>query len=339
MSDVKVPHLRVVPPPDDAVEAPPGADTATATSAAGVHAPPPPPVENRVSRTDKLLKQLGVDEDFKDESLPTGTFSHSQYTSWLICGKAYEFRYVLNMPSPSRPAMVRGSAVHSGVEDALRDKLAGKTPNLVKAQNAAMTKLLEISNEAAGVTWGEEEDGETERQTTQDTEKLVDTFFKLALPKINPIAVEKGFARKVGTVPMVGYIDVIDEQPDVGDAAIVTPEMVALAPKKRVIVDLKTSAKTWSEDAVAKSPQLTLYTLVELTPYARVDQLLLQKKGPAYVSKPTMRSADDMEVYVQHLNEVAHMVRQGTFPAAPIDHWSCSKKHCPYWNVCRGKKK
>ena len=50
-----------------------------------------PPKE---SRTEALLRQLGVDKSFLDPRLPKGFFSNSQYNSWLICGKAYEFKYV-----------------------------------------------------------------------------------------------------------------------------------------------------------------------------------------------------------------------------------------------------
>ncbi|MFX8620476.1 hypothetical protein ABTM24_19775, partial [Acinetobacter baumannii] len=72
--------------------------------------------EARKSRTEELLVQLKVPRNFKDQSLPKGYFSHSQYGLYKACGAAYEFKHVLGMPEPKSGSMARGSALHKGTE-------------------------------------------------------------------------------------------------------------------------------------------------------------------------------------------------------------------------------
>lgn len=285
----------------------------------------------KLSRTDEMLRKLNVGPEFLDFSLPKGFFSHSQYVSWLICGKAYEFKYVKQTKTPNYPSTTRGSSTHSGVEYVLLEKMAGRAASLEVGRDLVGKKFDEM---ASGIEdWGDEDPVET-RDTAL---KLFETYFVHGLPKINPLAVEKGFAKKIGDVPTVGWIDLIDEQP-VAVTPGMTPEMLALAPKKRIIVDLKTSTTKWSDAEVAKDPQFTLYAMVEGVPDIRVDQLIPYKKGPAFVQANSIRTPEDAEVYTEHLNEVADFVRKGIFPKTTVDNWACNKKHCSFFHMCRGMK-
>jgi len=283
------------------------------------------------SRTQALLRQLKVDDSFLDPKLPKGFFSNSQYNSWMICGKAYEFKYVQQIGTPDYASTSRGNAVHAGVEHVLKAKMAGAPVNVAEG-NEVVSRTFD--EKAKGVLdWGDEEPGKVKDLSLA----LFKAYTTYGLPKINPIAIEKGFAKKVGDVPMVGWIDLIDEQP-----AIRVPGMsaddAALAPKRLVVADLKTSKAKWSDKEVALDPQLTLYSHIEGTPDVRIDQLIAHKKAPTFLQAESTRAPRDAEILIDHVNEVAEFVRKGVFPKTEIDNWACNKDHCSFYHLCRGKK-
>lgn len=288
-------------------------------------------VTMKESRTQALLRQLNVSPDFLDPKLPKGFFSNSQYNSWLICGKAYEFKYVQQIATPDYASTSRGNAVHSGVEHMLRAKMA-KTPATVEEGLEVVSKTFD--EKAKGVLdWGDEEPGKV-----KDTAiKLFKTYTTYGLPKINPVAIEDGFAKRIGDVPMVGWIDLVDEQPAIQVPGM-TAEDAALAPRRLITADLKTSKAKWSDKEVALDPQLTLYSHVKGTPAVRIDQLIDHKKAPTFLQAESTRTPKDVEILVEHVNQVAEFVRKGVFPMTEIDNWACNKDHCSFYHLCRGKK-
>lgn len=293
--------------------------------------------EKKESRTDRLLRILQVPDDFKDPTLPSGVFSHSQYNSWQICGKAYEFKYVTKYATPEYVATSKGSAVHSGIEHALINKMNG----IIVPVEEGLELISKIIDEKALqiVDWSVGGDDDmTPAKLKADAQRLYRAFYTEALKRINPVAIEKGFAKKLGDVPVIGYIDLVDAVP----ALIVpgmTPEEAATAPVKKVVVDFKTSRAKWSKAQIDSNTQLTMYAFVEGTPDIRVDQLVNLKGGAVYHRGEGTRNAVDAEILVDHINEVADFVRKGVFPMAQIGSWGCNKDHCSFWSLCRGKKR
>jgi hypothetical protein len=290
----------------------------------------PETVNMKESRTQALLRQLGVDGSFLDPKLPKGFFSNSQYNSWLICGKAYEFKYVQQISTPDYASTSRGNAVHAGAEFMLRAKMAKKPATVEEGLEVVSTTFDE---KAKGVLdWGAEEPGKVKDLAI----RLFKTYTTYGLPKINPVGIEEGFAKKVGDVPMVGWIDLIDEQPIIRVPGM-SEEDVALAPKRLVTADLKTSKAKWSEKEVNLDPQLTLYSHIKGTPDVRIDQLIDHKKAPTFIQAESTRTPKDAAILVDHVNEVADFVKKGIFPKTTIDNWACNKDHCSFYHLCRGK--
>lgn len=283
------------------------------------------------NRTKKLLSTLGLGDDFFDPRLPKGTFSHSQYAAYRICGRAYYYKYVLNVPTRQYVAPTRGSAVHKGIEFALKRKMdLGTVPSIDEAKTfveETFTKEAERIED-----WEDNEPGKVKDSTLD----LYAVFHREALARINPIAIEKGFAVKIGDVPMIGWIDLIDEQPAM-DTTGLSKEEVQLAPKKLVTVDFKTSRKTWAENEVRNNTQLTVYAAVEGTPHVRVDQLVQLKKGTTYVRSESVRTPQDVAIVSEDIQETADFIRQGTFPMCDIGAWCCSTRYCAWFHLCRGR--
>jgi RecB family exonuclease len=142
------------------------------------------------------------------------------------------------------------------------------------------------------------------------------------------VALAKSFAAKVGGIPVVGEIDYIDDVPGSGST----------------IVELKTGAKKWNSDQIEKSTQLTLYAEVEGSGTARIDEVIKRATTKTRLTATAEiqqfqanRSVQDRKVFVEDLQETAHLIKLGVFPKAPIDSWKCSADYCDYWKECRGK--
>lgn len=292
-----------------------------------------PPQAKKPSRTAVLLESLNIDpETFKDPELPSQYFSHSQYNAYKICGQAYAYRYVDKLSSPGSGSMTKGSAVHKGVEVALLGKMAKAIPSLKEILAITSDTFDEIAE--GEIDWGEDIPGIVKDQAL----KMVEHYAIHALHKMNPVAVEKGFAFKFGGIPTIGFIDLLDERPII-EVPGLKVDADATAPTKLVVVDLKTSKTKWSETDLAKDTQMTLYTVAEGTPAVRVDQLLQRAKGPEYVAGHSIRSRQDGLILEEDFVDTVNLIKSGIFPKAEISSWKCNAKFCPYWSQCRGRKR
>ena len=290
------------------------------------------------SRTEKLLRGLNVAKaGFMDEKLPSKVFSYSQYTAYKICARAYEYKYIEKLSMPNYAPLVRGTAVHSGVEFMLRQKLKGEDANMEQALAVADAKFDEGAQTV--VEWGPDEDGTgtTEEALRKQVHDMIRVYMAEGLANTNPIGIEEGFAKKVGDVPMVGWIDLIDLQPAIDITGMSTEDAISV-PKKTVIVDLKTTTKTWGAGQLRKNPQLTLYCDVKGTPHGRIDQLVNTKKVK-FVRAETERTPQDVAILTEDLNDTADLIKKGVFAKCAVDSWCCDPKHCSWWDKCRGKQR
>lgn len=255
-------------------------------------------------------------EGFGDDKLPSRTFSHSQYSLYKNCPKAYEFKYVLKQASPSKPAMLRGVLFHSAVEHVLRKRMNGEAVTLQEAHEV-IDHELQLGD--VDVDWRDS----TPDATKSAARQSYTVYHQKGLSGIHPIAVEHLFTTWVGDVPVLGYMDVIHQSP--GDPA-------------QVVVDLKTSKSAWSDRDIRLSTQLTLYALAHGTQYVQIDNVVARASGYDFQRKTDTRDVGQMRVLTEDIGEVAHLIRTGIFPRAAIDHWMCSKDWCSFWEGCRGKK-
>ena len=288
------------------------------------------------SRTEKLLRGLGVaKEGFLDEKLPSKAFSYSQYTAYKICARAYEYKYIEKAEMPNYAPLVRGVAVHAGIEHMLRKKMAGEVGSLEEALAVAEDRFEEAAQTV--IDWGpDEDDSPTDPEKIKNQVRdMIRVFAQEGYSKINPIGIEEGFAKLVGGVPMIGFIDLIDLQPAI-DITGMSAKDAILVPKKTVIVDFKTTTKVWGKTQLRKNPQLTLYCDVKGTPHARVD-LLVNTKKVKFVQAETERTPTDIAVLTEDLQETTDLIKKGVFAKCAVDSWCCDPKHCSWWDKCRGK--
>lgn len=257
-------------------------------------------------------------EGFADPKLPRGTFSSSQYGLYKKCPTAYEFSYVQGIKIPPSGIMVTGTSIHAGAEAAHLHVMEKKALPDVEEIKAVAADHFEQEKETVG-QW---EDGHDAGTTKDKVVRGYEVYHRKALPLVRPVAAEQLFVKKVGTVPTIGYIDLIDA-PVAGGLAV---------------ADLKTGSSSWSQDDIDRDPQFTLYSLVTGIPVVRVDNLVFLKAGPDYKSKSGARDAAAHRNLVEDYEETADLIKEGVFPKAPLDSWACSPKWCGYWSMCRGRK-
>jgi len=240
------------------------------------------------------LKELKLPPDFEDKGLPyQGRFSPSQYGSAKRCMKGYYYRYICGMKSAPGIALIRGSAIHKGAEVTHQNTIdTGKPLGLEEATQAVAdsfeNRLSDIED------WGDVVPGKMKDSTLHS----FGIYHKTAVPLINPVKVESSFAVKFGTVPVIGFIDLVDRiQVD----STVPLEEGEEPLYMEVVSDLKCTGKKWSDHQIRNAPQLTFYSHAEGTPHVRVDMLLTLKSGARYVPQKSIRTPHDTNLLIEDL--------------------------------------
>lgn len=250
-----------------------------------------------------------IPPEIRDDGIPGGAMSYSKYSAFKACAKAFEFTYIHGIKGPPSLSMVKGIAIHAGAESALRAKKEGQEFSLAQGV-AAVSDAYDA----------EKGDAPEDPTASKDSAILLYKLYHAqTLPHLEPLEIEQEFVVKVGTVPALGYIDLLDG-----------------AGEKVTVVDLKTSTAKWSERDVRLEPQLTLYAAVKGTTFARIDNLV-STKTPAYHRLETTRLSADVKVFIEDFEETVDLIKRGIFPRTSIDSWKCDPKWCVHWSACRGR--
>jgi RecB family exonuclease len=267
-----------------------------------------------------------IPPELRDEKLPHGTYSNSQYEMYKRCPTQWEFRYAKGIKRPPKADMVRGQAVHAGTEAAHLYMVEKKTiPPIDLPLQATFERF---DTDSIYVENWEDQSPPVVKNTALS---LVKQYHMQALPQVQPIGAEVPFVKKVGTVTMMGFIDRIDHQRGPSYGGVEDPGQI-------VIYDTKTSSSKWSKAEVDASPQLTLYAIVQGGYHVGIDNLVPLKGGPAYHRIPSTRDSHAKRIYLEDLEETVDLTKRGIFPKAPLDSWACSERWCGYWSLCRGKR-
>lgn len=278
-------------------------------------------------------KKAIIPENFEDPALPHHhVFSPSQYKMYKKCAKQYFFRYVCEIKKPPRVAMWTGSRIHTGAEKTHRSTIeTGKPLEFEEAKTVVADDFEHKKEEIQD--W---EDRKPEHVKQQILNNFA-VYYRTAVPIIHPKKVEYGFSVKFGTVPVIGFIDLVDEVTDdiVSDIPL---EKGMEIPKVEVVSDLKVTGKMWSEQQLRYDPQMTFYAHVEGTPRVRVDFLLDQKSGASYKPKRSLRNPHDVKQLIEDLEETVDLIKRGIFPKSLPSEWWCNPMWCGYYEKCRGPK-
>jgi len=251
------------------------------------------------------------------------------------CGLQFLYRYGARFGihdkeeiMPPGVALVTGIAVHSAVEQNLKNKMeTGKLLESGDVVDRAISRIKEQWFEGMMLT---EDEALTPDKTLNDainiSAGLVQLHSTSVAPNINPSAVEEPWVVEMPNYPydLGGKIDCREED--------------------TTLVDLKTVGKTPGEDA-ADTPQSNLYAVSRKVatgffPKAVRFDHLVKNKTPKYEPRtyvPTEAGAKRVLARVGRAIEVIESAKlhgPNVFTPAPADSWMCRQAWCGYWARC-----
>lgn len=240
-------------------------------------------------------------------------YSASQLQLYTSCPFCYRMRYIDKVPMSSTQKMIRGKAVHHGIEENFSQKIHSH-------KDLPLAMVLDITA-AAFESWHDDT-----HFVTGDPGKAKDEAISLAklyheeiASSIQPVAVEQRIEIAFDSLPytLLGYIDVID---DLG-----------------WIRDTKTVGRTPSQSVLSNNIQLTAYSLLYRTMYGTREtgvalDYLVSTKTPKTVQMTTYIDDDDIERLIYLMQMVDKGIADKNFLPNP-NCYQCSKPGMPLYEL------
>lgn len=249
--------------------------------------------------------------------------SYSSVSTYLLCPRSWQFRYIDKVAVPTSPNLIFGSAVHAAIEQYV---IANRAGNVV--QSAAEIFDADWPERVCRETiaWGDDDpDGMNRAGVALLSAPEVVTTIDSLVPLLwhDRLAIEEKVTLRVPglPIPVVGYVDLIAQD--------------------GVPCDFKTASRKWSADKAREETQPLFYL-------AALNQAGLPAnwKFRHYVfvkgTKPTVqvfeteRNATELFQLFQQIIDVYNAIKARVFPCN-TSTWKCSEKWCEYWHLCRGK--
>ena len=263
---------------------------------------------------------------------PKDHYSHSAFSAAALCGKKYEYKYIVGAQGPSNSSLVFGSVIHDALEFAAKEQMkTGTRPRTQIITEFAVGGLsIEIARaqERTGmpIEWKKVHKTalvDTLESLKKDCVNTIATYEMQEGHKLQPMLVEQQFSVVLPgvDVPIEGYIDLVN--------------------KPGRVIDYKTSAKKLQEASAIMSEQLTIYQIALDDDGIPVDSLelhgIIRKVGGADVQVLTVprRTEEQKQEYIKNAVEAAKLIQARIFPKVNngmICSWCDFKKQChPDW--------
>lgn len=176
------------------------------------------------------------------------------------------------------------------------------------------------------------------RQRAADMHKAADTVDDNFMAKRLHNQARAMNAAARGGIDFAGEQDIVEERQD--DKVM-----------RLIVRDTKTSGKSPSKSFMDgsstagiadDSDQLTGYALASQVIDGKLPDMMVLDylvRTPArhdlkYVPTKTLRTMDDVQVFLNRFANAVQAYRTGVFVPAKADWWGCSEKWCAYWSMC-----
>ena len=289
-----------------------------------------------------LFTENVSDAETAGRNLPKEYLSHSQIELYKKCPKAYEYKYVLGEDSTPVTAMIQGKSIHAALEANYKQKITSKKD--IKVDEVLDTFSKDYDEHIV----------ETEDKTAKEKGAIKDLsvaylkeYQKEIAPRIQPAKVEEAIRVKLSsTLEIIGFIDLIQElkkpvdiPPEFSDKK---EELLASKNLKKAIVDHKVTSRKKAQTDADTSLQLSIYSMATDIPVVRFDALLPDKgnasPGHGYNQTVSFRTKEDIDFDKGVIISIAEAISSGNFPKLGKGTWLCTKKFCPHYDKCHGKK-
>ncbi len=288
------------------------AEPAVGSSAAAVPAEAPVPAEAAVPAEPGLPAGRNADRPRRSLAL-----SPSRAGDFKTCPLLYRFRAVDRLPEPPSGPAVRGTLVHSVLEQMFGRPAVERTPDLTAAQVVPVWQAMTAEYpDLAGVV-----DDDELSAWLASAESLVRTYFRLENPRnFDPESCELAIEIDIaGTVPLRGFVDRLDVAP--------TGELR--------VVDYKTGRPPGPDFEASALYQLKFYALMIYRLRGVVPaqlKLIYLADGLTLQYAPSEEELIKFEVGVAALwAAITSALRTGEFPArkSSMCQWCAHQALCP----------
>ncbi len=246
--------------------------------------------------------------------------SYSSISTWLMCPRSWQYRYIDKVQVPTATALVFGSAIHDAIETRLRDR----SLPMIEQWSDKWTSQIEKN---AGIAWGNET---PESLHNEGVRLLTSPEVIAAVDKIAPeqgetgARIEQRIELRVPDVPVpiIGFIDVMCDD--------------------GVPLDVKTSSKTWGADKARSETQPLFYLAALMQAGDHRHELRFRHLVIVKTKTPQVQFIESKFTFgnvfwlLEMVRTVWLAIEGGHFPCNPTG-WKCSETWCEYWQLCRGK--
>jgi putative RecB family exonuclease len=247
--------------------------------------------------------------------------SSSSINDYVECGLLYKLGRIDHIPMEFRSDSLEfGSAVHLVLADFYQEKMAGNNL-LLKDIHALFEHYWGRWEGSPEIAYSKGKDFET---LLMEGKELLSTWYdKLPEDSFTVLSIEEPFSFSIPSIPLpiIGATDLIEEDED----------------GTIIITDWKTSGRSYSNDEVDNSMQLTVYQMSAKANgfkgrniLLKIDCLIKTKK-PDFKQYWTTRSEMDEKRVIKKITACWEGIEKGVF--IPNDtSWRC--KNCPFKTAC-----
>jgi len=238
--------------------------------------------------------------------------SVTQLKMYLRCPLQYFFRYGCDLKIPPTGDMTLGRTIHQTLGDNYRQKLESRRDLPISDVTDIFSDYWEREIQET-VFRPDEKPGELKDQGVE----LLTAYHENIAPAVQPVEVEREFLIDTGVteLPLKGYIDLIDEQ--------------------GIIIDHKTSKRSYPPNSAEKDLQLTAYALAYRTLYGenesgvRLD-VMVRNKQPKIQQLSGQRTIEDIKRFLRIARQVERGIKNEVY--YPNEGYMCNI--CGYYDMC-----
>jgi len=258
--------------------------------------------------------------------LPTDYLSVTQIEEYLRCPRQYYFDYILKQPRKPNLALIEGGAMAKGLADFhLNKNLTGYSP-------VSSVSLLEEHIMKEWENLDPEPRDESISTVIQRGKDFLSTYISTSQAVPRRVrkrslfhrrrmdwveGVEEEFRIRIAGVPVIGFIDLVEED-------MITDFKVCKPGSTRYYIP-------------GKSLQLAMYAHATHIPGVRY-YCFLKGENRTKIIPTTLDLKATRRWLKMVVSSVAKGISQQVFPPCnPIHNNLCSTKWCSYWDKCYGK--
>jgi len=145
---------------------------------------------------------------------------------------------------------------------------------------------------------------------------LVAEYMQTTAFSVQPVEVEKEYWRDIAGVPFVCRIDLRDGN--------------------KIVIDHKTSARAYTQDAIDRDHQATSAAFVLNSGIVYHNHVAVKTRVPKIQIMKTYRTTDDIDWWIRMTELDIAQMKTGVCPPR-TESWLCSKLYCGFWDMCKSE--